>query len=150
VNRAFRISPSSLRQGRLNPIFAILMVGGITGYAYTQGQKFTLFNVSGLITLAAVLAALAWWNRRKYLQWAEKHSLTVGHDAVIFHDGDVETRVPYSSITRLKVKRSGSTTRRAEMQHSNGLKDDLSGYEGLPELINSLKQKVPEDRVIER
>ncbi|HKS54062.1 MAG TPA: hypothetical protein VJS12_02185 [Steroidobacteraceae bacterium] len=75
------------------------------------------------------------------------HMLTLLDDAMVFRDGEVESRVPYSAITRLKIPRNVHDTSQVDVTLHDGETMRLHGYERLSRIVEVLQQKVSPDLV---
>jgi hypothetical protein len=143
VNEIFHISEAALRT-RVRVLAVVpLIVLGVVGIQVYTSPKDPMVSIAVAAMAIGISLFVVIRQYREFAKFAAKHSLTLGDDALLFRDGGVELRVPYSSVMQVTVPRTLRDGSAVFMQCRDQPRMQLYGYGGFPRLIELLLKKVP-------
>lgn len=147
MNETFRISDTALSQRRKGFALTLLIALFVLSLQFNASPRDPLvFVVVGAI-LIGIVVVMGLRQYREYAKFAQSHSLTLGDDFMLFRDGEVETRVPYGSITNVTVPRSVLDGSMVTLKCRDQPSIRLYGYAEFPRLVELLLRRVSSDIV---
>ena len=146
----YRISPSVARNQFVASSLLTLLV--LVFYAVKSlpddGEKW-----STMVVLVAVAVGGGFFYWRIYKQgvaFAASHTLNLGSDSILLRDGATETKIPYSAIELLKVRRPYVGKANFILKVTDLPAVTHYGYEDIEGLRSALASRLPRDRVVGR
>jgi hypothetical protein len=152
VQASFRVSASALRLRRIAGVAAGPLIGALLLLRiYLSGSLGNLSALKWVAVLGVViyLACVAVYGARGWMKWASNHRLEVTDTGLLLIDGDERELRSFGDITRLDIRKFGGAIFRARLTYAGGLKQDLSLYDAVSDLVALLKTHVPPERVHE-
>ena len=147
MNETYRISNGTARrQLVMASAFVAIVLMFCAWRWHLQGRD----DWTSVATIAMAVIITTVYFRKTYDRSrarAARHALILTPDAILMRDGATERRVPYSSIERLKVRRSPISGAYFILRIEGVGEESYYGYENIERLISSLASHVPTDRI---
>lgn len=146
----YRVSASAIRLRRLLAVTIGPFIGALQVVRLYTGNAFDRVGAGYWLALIAVVifvTAVATYGARGWIRWAAQHYLEVTGDGLLLVDGEDKEFRSFSDVARLDVREIAGKISRARLTYAGGLKQDLSFYERLSELVLLLQTHLPPDRV---
>jgi hypothetical protein len=143
----FRISKDFIRRQAIISWLSLFAVAIIVGYQLQKDRSDPAISLAG--GLGVVLFATFYIRRsyKKRLTLDLGHSLVLTPDAVLLRDSATETRVPYSSIERMKVHKALIGDYWFSLRVTGLGEAKYYGYEDVRRLILQLADKLGSERI---
>jgi hypothetical protein len=143
MNETFRISEAALRAHRKQLAFLPVFALGVVAFQFYRTPTDLLMSVVVAATVVGVSVVVAIRQYKPFAKYAATHSLTMCEDFMLFRDGEVETRMPYSCIKGLTVTGTLRQARAVTLEYSDRPKELLYGYEQFSRVLELLLEKTP-------
>jgi hypothetical protein len=152
MQERYCVSASAVRLRRLLGVGLGPFVGAMQLLRLYVSGSFTKVGILVWVGLLAVVVFVTWvaiYGARGWIKWAANHRLEIADDGLVLVDGDERELRAFSDIARLDVRKLAGTIIRVRLTYAGGLKQDLSFYEKVSDLVAVLKSHLPPDRVHE-
>ena len=152
VQERFRVSASALRLRRVLGVAGGPFVGALLLLRVYMGGA--LGNVSPLFWLGLVVVTIFatgafTYGAKGWIRWASNHCLEITNDGLSLVDGQERELRSFADIARLDVRRTFGRITRVRLTYAGQLKQDLSFYERISDLVALLKAHISPEKVHE-
>ena len=120
------------------PVVALLVCAW--QFRSASGGIGTAVAMCAVVVAIAVVVAVRQY--RRYSAYAKRHSLELRHDALILRDGEVETRIPFSTVASMIVMGTISAPRSILLGLSDGTRQPLHGYADLARVVDFIAVRI--------
>lgn len=147
MNDTYRISRRVARtQFALSSGLTLLVLTYFTITSLRKDED--VYSTSGVVVAVAIGGAFYYWrNYKRAVAFASTHALTLASDSILFRDGATETRIPYNAIELLTIRRSYLGNASFTLKGAGIATTPYYGYDNIEELISSLANRLPRDRI---
>lgn len=151
VPERYRVSASAIRYRRIyGLLLAPFVASTLILRMYVAGVALREVGVLRWLAIAALLIFMGWlgvYMTRRWAIWAAGHVLEITDEGLLLVDpGESELR-SFSDIAKLKIRKFFGKIIGVRIAYEGGVKQDLSFYERLPDLVVSLRSRLPPERV---
>ena len=135
MNNAFRISQVTLRRRQWSLATVPLVVLAICAYRFHSEAEDLLTSALVLATAVTIAIFVARSQYKQFATFASHHPAELKAEALLLRTGDIETRIPYHSITQVIAMGSLRSPRVVILKLADGRKETLYGYAELHQLL---------------